>query len=235
MSDSRHKFYKVAEATAREGGFGVALDGRGLRTPGGAAFVVPSELLADACAREWDAQQTVIQPHTMPLTRLVNVALDHAEANRADLVKHVRSYATTDLVAHRADRPASLTERQAKTWDPLVAWAQSELGATLPLAGLIAAEPDEASLDHVAAAAAALDKFALTGVAHGAGVGGSAVIAFALQRGRLDGREAFEASCLDDLYSLETWGEDEAARERLEQIYLEFLALQIYFAALKSG
>lgn len=235
MSDSRHKFFKVAQATARDGGYGVALDGRGLRTPGGAAFVVPSELLADACAREWDAQQTVIQPHTMPLTRLVNVALDHAEANRAELVNHLRGYAATDLVAHRAYRPPSLTARQGKHWDPLVAWAKSELGATLPLAGLIAAQPDQASLDHVAAAASALDNFALTGVAHGAAVAGSAVIGFALQRGRLDGREAFEAACLDDLYSLETWGEDEAARERLEQIYLEFLALQIYFAALKSG
>ncbi len=235
MSDSRHKFFKVAQATARDGGYGVALDGRGLRTPGGGAFVVPSELLADACAREWDAQQTVIQPHTMPLTRLVNVALDHAEANRAELVNHLRGYAATDLVAHRADRPPSLTARQGKHWDPLVAWAKSELGATLPLAGLIAAQPDQASLDHVAAAASALDNFALTGVAHGAAVAGSAVIGFALQRGRLDGREAFEAACLDDLYSLETWGEDEAARERLEQIYLEFLALQIYFAALKSG
>lgn len=235
MSKSRHKFFKVAEAVERDGGFGVALDGRGLRTPGRNVFVVPSELLADACAREWDAQQTVIQPHTMPLTRLVNVALDHAEANRADLVAHVRNYAATDLVAHRADRPPSLTGRQAKVWDPLVAWAKGELGATLPLAGLIAAQPDEASLGRVAASAGALDKFALTGVAHGAGVAGSAVIAFALQRGRLDGREAFEAACLDDLYSLETWGDDEAARERLEQIYLEFLALQIYFAALKSG
>jgi len=235
MSDSRHKFFKVASLTAREGGYGVTLDGRGLRTPGGAPFVVPSEMLADACAREWDAQQTVIQPHTMPLTRLVNVALDFADANRAELVAHVRSYAATDLIAHRADRPPSLTNRQAKTWDPLIAWAKSELDAVLPLAGVIAAAPDEASLAHVATAAEALDKFALTGVAHGAAVAGSAVIAFAMQRGRLDGREAFESASLDDLYSLETWGDDEAARERLEQIYLEFLALQIYFAALKSG
>jgi chaperone required for assembly of F1-ATPase len=235
MSDVRHKFFRVAAAMARDGGFGVALDGRGLRTPGGAPFVVPCELLADACAREWDAQQTVIQPHTMPLTRLVNVALDHADANRAELVSHVRSYAATDLVAHRADGPAPLTARQAKHWDPLIAWAESAIGARLPLAGLIAAEPEEASLARIAAEADALDRFALTGLAHAAGLAGSAVIAFALQRQRLDGREAFEAACLDDLYSLETWGEDEAARERLEQIYLEFLALQIYFAALKAG
>jgi chaperone required for assembly of F1-ATPase len=233
MSEPRHKFYKSAEAVARTDGFGVALDARALRTPGGAPFVLPTQALAAACAREWDAQEKTIRPHTMPLTRLANVAIDRTPATRQALAGHIGSYAETDLVSHRAERPASLIAKQAHAWDPLIGWMQGELGVRLPVVtGVNAAPVEEAMRRRVEDLAAALDDFRLTALGHAAGLAGSAAIAFALMRGRLDGRTAFEAACLDDLFSLETWGDDEAARDRLGAIYLEFLALQRFFGAL---
>lgn len=236
MSDGLpRKFYKRADPVAVDGGFGVALDDRALRTPGRARFVTPTDMLAAACAAEWDAQREVIDPHTMPLTRLVNVAIDRTPQARAELAAHIGSYAETDLVMHRAGSPASLTAKQAKAWDPLIKWAAEHLGARLPVVvGVLPAPMEDATRDNVEAAALKLDDFRLTAVAHGAGIAGSAVIPFALLRGRIDGLEAFQAACLDDLYALETWGEDEPARERLEGLYMEFLTLQRFFAALDT-
>jgi chaperone required for assembly of F1-ATPase len=233
MSEAARKFYKTASAIERGGGFGVALDDRALKTPRGNAFTAPTLALADACAREWDAQEGEIKPHTMPLTRIVNVALDSTPGARPDLVAHILQYAETDLVSHRAERPASLVARQSETWDPLVGWMNEALGAHLPVVtGVRAAELDADALRPLAEAASSLDDFRLTALAHAIGLAGSAAIGFALIRGRLNSREAFQAASLDELFSLETWGDDEAARERLAHIYTEFLALERFIAAL---
>lgn len=235
MTDANAKFYKTAEPVAHERGFGVALDRRAVRTPGGALFLAPTHALAEASAREWDAQDKIIRPHTMPLTRLANVAIDRTPQTRPALAGHVGSFAETDLVCHRAEHPASLIAKQAHAWDPVIAWMRTDLGVALPVvAGIQAAPFEEAMRRRVEDLAAELDDFRLTGLAHAAGLSGSAAIAFALMRGRLDARAAFEAACLDDLYSLETWGEDEPARERLETIHLEFLALERFFGALTA-
>jgi len=45
--------YRNASAEAVEGGWGVALDGRPLRTPGRNPLVLPSAALATAIADEW--------------------------------------------------------------------------------------------------------------------------------------------------------------------------------------
>ena len=50
------RVYKVVETRPADGGWGVALDGRPVRTPARRELAVPSERLAAAIAAEWDAQ-----------------------------------------------------------------------------------------------------------------------------------------------------------------------------------
>jgi len=233
MSAPAKRFYKSASVIEAEAGFGVALDARRLRTPGGALFVAPTPALGEAIAAEWDAQGPQIAPATMRITQLAFAAIDRPAGDRAALCAHVAAYAETDLVRHRADKPDKLVARQAKLWDPLIVWARETLALDAPVVtGVLPADETAPAALRAAALANALDDYALTGLAHAVGCAGSAVIGLALQRQRLDAREAFEAACLDDLFSLETWGDDEPARARLEALYLEFLALQRYFAAL---
>ncbi len=70
----------------------------------------------------------------MPLTRLVNTALDGvaamAEAVRAEIV----GFAGSDLVCYRADSPEELAAQQAAHWDPVLDWAHAALGARFMLA-----------------------------------------------------------------------------------------------------
>jgi chaperone required for assembly of F1-ATPase len=227
------RFYKAASVVDIAEGFGVLLDTRALRTPSGAPFAAPSRALAELCAAEWNAQETYVIPARLPLTRLVNVALDRAPQTREALAAHVAKFAETDLTCHRAEAPAALVARQAEAWDPIVAWAQEALGAAPPVVvGIVAAPVAADVIDTFRAHAEALDDFRLTGLAHAAGLAGSALIAFALTHGRLDGAQAFSAAALDDLFSLENWGEDAEARARLDGQAAEFEALANYFAAL---
>jgi chaperone required for assembly of F1-ATPase len=230
------RFYKEAAAAAKDGAAAVLIDGRQLRTPGKRAFLLPTLALAEACAAEWQAQGEIVRPPSMPLTRLANVALDHTPQTRARIVESIAGYAATDLVCHRAERPDALVLRQADMWDPLVHWARERLGAPLEIvAGVIAAEQPRAAREGFARAADAHDDFALTGLAHAVGMAGSGVIGLAMAAGRLDGDGAFRAACLDDHWQLETWGEDHAARQRLDNLEAEFKALGAWFAALRAA
>lgn len=234
-TDPVRRFYKDVSVGEAEGGFAVLLDGRTLKTPAKAPFVAPTRALAEACAQEWVAQGDILAPHTMPLTRLVNVAIDRTPLARDELAVGIGQYVETDLVCHRADGPETLVKRQALTWDPIVDWARAELGAAfVVVTGVIAAEPDELGAGAAAAKAAMGDDFRLTGLAHAVGLMGSAALAFALMQGRLDAEGAFAAAALDDLYQLEAWGEDEEARARLARMRAEIDALGVFFAALKA-
>lgn len=231
MSEPVRRFYKAARAA--DDGPGVMLDERRLRTPKGAPFAAPTAALADAIAAEWDAQGEHIVPARMPLTQFAFAAIDHTPERRDALVEHVAKYGETDLVSHRADAPATLVARQARHWDPIAAWGARELGVALPVAvGVTPTRPDAAVIDTLRSHAAALDDFRLTGLAQATGLSGSALTAFALARGELDAARAFEAAFLDDLYQLETWGEDAEGRARVERARAEFAALETFFRAL---
>lgn len=228
------RFYKTASAASADGGFAVALDERRLRTPGGAPFTARTRALAEACAAEWEAQGQAIVPASMPITQLAFAAIDQTAAARAQRIAFVVSFAETDLCCHRAEAPAELVARQAAHWDPLVAWGAEALGAKLPVVtGVVAADVPHQALDALRERAEDLDDFGLTALSQAAGLTGSALLAFALLEGRLDAPGAFAAAALDDLWSLERWGEDEEARARLDRLRAELDALARFIAALK--
>jgi chaperone required for assembly of F1-ATPase len=232
MSEPGRRFYKEARAVEGGDGFSVALDGRVLRTPAGNPFALPTRALAEACAAEWEAQSDRVNPLTMPLTRLANVAIDRTPSARQEMIETIAKHGETDLLCHRADRPPSLVERQRAAWDPLVAWSCKKLDfAPAVVVGVTSVQNDIAPL---ASAARALDDFRLTALAHAVGLAGSAIIGFALLYGRLDGAGAFSASMLDDLFQIETWGEDGEARARIELHRAEFTTIGQFLTALRQ-
>ncbi len=218
MSESSvRRFYRLAAPSAD--GFGIMLDSRALKTPGGVLFRAPSLALALAVAVEWQAQGERIAPASMPLTQLAFAALDGGARARGERIAYMLKFAETDLCCHRATAPTELVARQALLWDPLLAWGGDTLGAALPVvASVLPAPVPSAAFAALRARAEKLDDFRLMALAHAAGLSGSVLIAFALVEGRLDAEAAFAAAALDELWSLEHWGEDAEARAELERL-----------------
>jgi chaperone required for assembly of F1-ATPase len=223
--DLPKRFYKSAEAARLASGFTVLLDGRGVRTPAKNEVVVPDERLALALAEEWSAQTTVIDPSAMPLTRLVNSAIDgvarEPEAVRAEIVK----YAGSDLLCYRAEDPERLVARQSAAWDPIVDWAGEILGARFLLArGVVfIAQPDE-PLAALAPRLEKLDIFRLAALSAVTTLTGSALLALTLLEGRLSPEEAWSAAHVDEDWNIELWGADDEATERRARRYAEMQA-----------
>jgi chaperone required for assembly of F1-ATPase len=105
------RFYRQAETVSVGSGYGVALDGRPVRTPAKRDLKLPTAALAAAIAAEWNSQEADIRPARMPLTQLANTAIDRVNSQRDLIVRQVADYAGTDLVCYRAARPPELTAR----------------------------------------------------------------------------------------------------------------------------
>lgn len=221
------KFYKAVSVEPREGGYAVLLDGRPIRTPAGKPLLAPTPALAEGIAAEWRGQGERLRPATMPLTQLLNTALDRMaeEKVRAAAVAEICGYAATDLVCFRAPHPPSLAERQRAAWQPLLDWLAERHGAALAVTESLAAprQPPE-TVARIAAAVAAQDALRLAALHYATSVLGSVVIAMALAEGRLDAEAAFEAAHLDELHQMQAWGEDAEALARLERIRADVAA-----------
>ena len=220
------RFYKEARVEERDGLFSLTLDGRPAKTPGRQALAVPSRGLAEALAEEWAAQGQEIDPSTMPVTRIVNSAIDGVAPRRAEVVDDLVRYAGSDLVYYRAGEPERLARAQEAAWSPVLDWARDSHGARFTLAeGIMhVAQPDEA----VSAIRGAVEQvgspFALAALHVMTTLSGSVLIALAHAAGRLDLDEAWAAAHVDELFQESVWGEDYEAMERRRRREADFRA-----------
>ena len=129
------RFYKEASVGEREGGFAIELDGKPVKTPARQPLVVPTEALATLIAAEWQRQAEVIDPAKMPVTRLVNTALDGIAADpQAVFEDIVRFLLQRSALLSRRQVPSGWWSASPKRWDPVIDWAAQELGARFILA-----------------------------------------------------------------------------------------------------
>ncbi len=220
------RFYDRAETRDEaDGAASLRLDGKPVRTPGKAELVLPTKALAEAIADEWRGQGERIDPATMPLTRLANSVIDGVKG-REDAVKDdILGYGRSDLVCYRAEGPETLVALQTKQWDPVVAWAKTELAAPMRLAeGVMHVAQDEASLAAIAARLGEFDAWRLAALHVMTGLTGSALLALAVALGRLTPDEAWAAAHVDEDWQISQWGEDEDAKARRENRHRDFTA-----------
>jgi len=232
----RRVYNKVAVREAEGGGWGVALDGRPLRTPAKNELTVPQQRLAAAIAAEWDAQDPDIRPERMPLTRLAATAIDRTAAKRSDIAAEIANYAGTDLVCYRAEHPPALAARQEAVWQPLINWAVGRYDAGLAVtAGIVPVTQSPAALKAFAAAVESQDDFRLTALQAITAACGSLVIALALLEGRVDAAAAFTASQLEETFQIEAWGEDAEAAARRAALAADIAATARFLELLGDG
>jgi chaperone required for assembly of F1-ATPase len=228
------RFWRTAEVVAADADFGVALDGKPVRTPGKNPLKVPSYALAAAIAAEWDAQEDEVRPATMPLMQLASTAIDIVKKRRAQVVAEVTKYAETDLLCYRAENPPALAQRQQDAWQPLLDWAMLRFDAPLRVtSGVIPAAQPRSSLEGFRRAVAAYDDLSLTALHAATTACGSVVIGLALVEGRLDADAGFAVSQLDESFQIEQWGEDEEAERRRAALRDDIAAAARFLALLR--
>lgn len=208
------RFYKAVSVEPAEGLHRVLLDGKPVRTPGRNTLAVASLRAACALEAEWAGQGEFVDPMTMPLTRLVNSAIDGVSQEIEAVKDAVAAYAGSDLTCYRAGEPPRLDERQRLAWEPVLDWVRNRFG-TRPVAtiGVIAvAQPPQL----LAAIRAALPDNAirLAAIEQIATLTGSVFLALALLEKRLLPDDVWLAAHVDEDWNAELWGVDWEARQR---------------------
>jgi chaperone required for assembly of F1-ATPase len=219
----RKRFWAQAEAIAIDGVWQVRLDGRAIRTPAKSKMHLPTRAMAEAIAAEWEAQTDEVDPRTMPCTRYANSAIDRVAAHHAEVAGHVAAYGGSDLLCYRAEGPASLVDRQAAAWDPLLGWAETALGAPLRVTtGIVHVTQPQESLTRLHQRVAGLSCFELAALHDLTALSGSLVIGLAAAAGVSDPGSLWAASRVDETWQAEQWGWDEEAAEAAERKRGEF-------------
>lgn len=219
------RFWKEVAVEAGEGGWGIDLDGRPVRTPARAPLVVPTRRLAEAIADEWRSVEEDIDPRAMPLTGLANAAIDRVAPRREAFAEGLARYAEADLACYRAEGPRGLVERQEKSWDALLSWARRRYDVDFATtSGVIHLDQPDATVERLTHAVAALDAFHLAGLSPLVTIGGSLVAALAVLEDAISPEAAWEAVSLDERWQLQQWGTDSEAEKALESRRADFMA-----------
>jgi chaperone required for assembly of F1-ATPase len=231
------RFYKAVELGEADGRHALLLDGRRARTPGRNSVSAASRALMLEVAAEWERQSETIDPSEMPLTRLLNSAIDGVAYTTAETRADIHDYAGSDLLCYRAEEPETLVARQAQAFDPVLGWAAESLGARFNVtAGVMhVAQPPEA----LAAIGAALDAYsdpvALAALSVMTTLTGSALLALAVARGFLSPEAAWRAAHVDEDFQAERWGEDAEAKARRQARWREFEAAATALALTRAA
>lgn len=221
------RFYK--EVTLGEvpgGGWQVLLDGRGVKTVGGAPQVVPTRTLGEALAAEWRRQGEKIDPRSLPLRDMADYAIDMVAPDRGAVAKGLVAYAETDTLCYRADPDEPLHARQQAEWEPLLAAFERAHDLSLVRVSGVLHRPQPAeTLGKLEARLRQLDPFVFAGVEAMAKLAASLVTALAA----LDAAHEEEplalwrAVSLEEEWQAELWGRDEEAEERRARREADFL------------
>jgi chaperone required for assembly of F1-ATPase len=229
------RFYKEVSVGSESGRYRILLDGRPVRAPGGTLLAVPSARLAEAVADEWRAQGAVIDPATMPLTRILNSALEGVAGREAEVAADILKYAGSDLLCYRADGPGELARRQSRRWDPVIEWARAELGCRFALAeGVMPVTQSDVTLARFSQAIDGRDALALAALHVMTTLLGSALLAVAHARGVMTRDAAWDAAHVDEDYQIEQWGEDAEAAQRRRSRRCEFDAASLIVELLSA-
>lgn len=219
------RFWKTVAAIDVDGGFGVVLDGRRVKTPAGADLTVPTRALAEAITAEWNDCGETVDPRAMPLTGLANAAIDRVAPNKQQFEAGIARYVESDLTCYRAEGPEALVRWQSESWDQLLAWARRRHDVDFAcVSGVIHVPQPEETVRKLGHAVATLDPFQLAGLSPLVTIGGSLIAGLAVLEEMMPAEAAWEAVSLDDRWQLEQWGDDPEARAALDARRRDFLA-----------
>jgi chaperone required for assembly of F1-ATPase len=229
------RFYKDVTVEAAEGGFGVRLDGRAIKSVGGRPQVVPTRALAEALAAEWDGQGEEIDPARFLYRDMTDYALDVVTGDPTGVAAEILPYAETDTLCYRAEPDEAFAARQRLMWEPLLTDAETRLGVKfVRVSGIIHKPQPVETLARLQAELDRLNPFELAALRNTASLAASLVIGLTALTPGVDLDALWDAANLEEDWQAELWGKDEEALERRERRSRAFSAAA-RFAGLARG
>lgn len=202
------RFYTLASTKKTADGWVIQLDGKTVKTPSAQELIAPSRALADAIVAEWGAQKDVIVPDSMPLTQILNTAIDKMR-DRESITKTLLKYLDTDLICYRVKEPEVLAKHQKEAWDPWMTWFDEHFERPLMTTfGIDALKQDEGTHKQIWNYIEALDEYYFAALHVTAALSGSIVLSLALLETDATPDQVFKAMYVEEDFKAGIYHED---------------------------
>lgn len=216
------KFYENATILVDDDGYLVALDGRTVKTPGKQKLLLPTKLLAETVAQEWNAQDEDIIPDSMPITQLSNTAIDRVMPNRDAIIEELVGYAHTDLVCYREDSEQELINLQTEQWQPVLDWLSDTYGIQLrSTSGILPIAQSDSNIAKIKAIVSEFSDHELTAFHECVKGLGSLALGLAVVKGFRSLDLCWQASILEQTFQEKAWGTDSEVAEKRSKLKKE--------------
>ena len=226
------RFWKEVAVEQMDGGWRVTLDGRPIRTQGGAPQVVPTRPLAELLAAEWSAQGEEIDPAGFPARDLADYAIDMVAADPGVVAAKILRFGETDTLCYRADPDEPLHKRQWAEWEPIVAAFEAREGVRMERVSGIVHKPQPAeTLATLKARLEVFDPFTLAALELLTSLSASLTVGLSAIELDADIASLWHAAELEELWQAELWGDEPLAQARRERRGADFARAAIFAAA----
>lgn len=202
------RVYKMASHTKTEDGFVLQLDGKAVKTPLGAPLASPNRVLADAIVQEWSEQGDVVIPDNMPMTQLLNTAIDRGRERDA-ITATLLKYLDTDLLCYRVKEPEAIAKLQKEVWDRWLSWFDEHFESPLKTTfGIDALTQDASTHKQIWNYIEALDEYYFAILQIVTSLSGSIVLGLAFLEHEATESDVYNAAELEEIYHSQLAGED---------------------------
>lgn len=205
-------------------GWRVLLDGRAIRTQGGAAQIVPTRALAELLANEWRAQGETVDPAGFPARAMADYAIDQVAPDPSATVEKLLGYAETDTLCYRADPDEPLHRRQWELWEPLVSAFEAREGVKLErVSGIVHRPQPRATIDALRQRLERENPFTLAALETMASLAASLCVALEALEPNADPAALWAAAELEEQWQADLWGREQEAEARRAKRKRDFL------------
>jgi chaperone required for assembly of F1-ATPase len=226
------RFWESVTVEPAPGGWQVALDGRPLRTQGGAAQIVPTRALAELLADEWAAQGDEIDPAGFPMRDMADYAIDSVAPDRASVVAKILRFAETDTLCYRADPDEPLWKRQWAVWEPIVGTFEAREGVRLErVSGIVHKPQPPVTLAALRTRLEALDAFKLAALETLSSLSASLCVGLSVLEPEADADVLWDAAELEETWQAELWGVEAEAEARRRKRRMDFMSATAFARA----
>jgi chaperone required for assembly of F1-ATPase len=217
------RFWKGVAVQQTEDGWQVALDGRRVRTQGGAPQIAPTRALGELLASEWAAQGDQVDPAAFPIRDMADYAIDRVAPDRGAAVARILRFAETDTLCYRADPDEPLWKRQQAVWEPIVAAFEGREGVRLErVCGIVHKPQPPATLAALRARLEALDPFMLAALETMTSLSASLCVGLSALEPDVDAEALWDAAELEETWQAELWGVEAEAEARRQKRRTDF-------------
>lgn len=158
------------------------------------------------------------------ITKLKQISAEIAE-HRDEVIDKLVQFSLTDMLLFWGQEK-ELIQRQEEHWAPLLLWAKQELDTKfMTTQGLDVPEENKTSGYRLKLFMESLSDKELTAFYAAALDMRSVLLAAALVKGRITAEQAYQAAFLEELWQAESWGVEEEAERRRQEIKAELQAI----------